>query len=239
MTGVHRIAVVIPARDEEPLVGRCLESVLDARRLTEARLPGVRVIVVVVADSCTDATAAVARAVEGVTVVETDAANVGLARSIGVETAVALAGGADGLWIANTDADSVVPRRWLLEQVRLARLGTDIVVGTVRPEFADLSPEQVRAWRATHPRGRANGHVHGANLGLRATAYLAAGGFPHLAEHEDVELVERCLLAGATSTATARCEVVTSGRQYGRTPGGYARHLRTELVPATRSPDSP
>ena len=124
MTGVHQIAVVIPARDEERLVGRCLESVLCARRLTEARLPGVRVIVVVVADSCTDATAAVARAVEGVTVVETDAANVGLARSIGVETAVALAGGADGLWIANTDADSVVPRRWLLEQVRLARLGS-------------------------------------------------------------------------------------------------------------------
>jgi hypothetical protein len=30
--------------------------------------------------------------------------------------------------------------------------------------------------------------------------------------------------------ATARCEVTTSGRPVGRTPGGYARYLTTELL---------
>jgi len=231
-----RIAVVIPARDEEDLVTRCLESVAAARRFLQARLPGVSVTVVVVADSCVDATADLARRFDDVTVVEVSAANVGVARATGVDTALALAGGADGVWIANTDADSVVPRRWLLEHARAARRGTDVLIGTVRPEFADLTPEQVRAWRSTHTRGVANGHVHGANLGVRASVYLAAGGFPRLAEHEDVELVERCVIAGAASAATAQCEVVTSGRQVGRTPGGYARHLRTELTASVAPP---
>jgi hypothetical protein len=30
--------------------------------------------------------------------------------------------------------------------------------------------------------------------------------------------------------ATDACEVLTSGRQTGRTPGGYATYLRDELV---------
>jgi glycosyltransferase involved in cell wall biosynthesis len=233
---VARIAVVIPARDEEALMARCLESVLAARRVVEARMRGVSVSVVVVADSCVDATAEVARGFDDVTVIEVSAENVGIARAAGVETALGLVGGPDTLWIANTDADSVVPRRWLYEHARLASLGADLVIGTVRPEFADLSPDQVRAWQATHTRGTANGHVHGANLGVRATTYLAAGGFPGLAEHEDVRLVERCLAGGATGAASAQCEVVTSGRQVGRTPGGYARHLRTELTASVAPP---
>jgi glycosyltransferase involved in cell wall biosynthesis len=233
---ITRIAVVIPARDEEALVARSLDSVLAARRFVEARMPGVAVAVVVVADSCVDATADIARRYDDVTVVEVAAANVGVARAAGVDAALALVGGPDSVWIANTDADSRVPRRWLYEHARLARRGVDVVIGTVRPEFDDLSPEQARAWHATHTAGTANGHVHGANLGVRASVYLAAGGFPRLAEHEDVELVERCLLAGAASAATAQCEVVTSGRQVGRTPGGYARHLRTELTASVAPP---
>ncbi|GAB2447805.1 glycosyltransferase involved in cell wall biosynthesis [Conyzicola lurida] len=227
------VLVVIPARDEEALVARCLDSVTEATRVLHARYPDLAVSVLVVADSCLDATARIARGYPGVEVLEIDAANVGIARATGVRQLLASSGPlADRLWIANTDADSVVPRRWLLEQVELAESGHRLVVGTVSPDLADLSPAQVSAVRASQPDGVpiANGHVHGANLGLRADVYLEAGGFTGLPEHEDVALVDRCVALGVVPHASNRADVLTSGRQVGRTPGGFARYLRVDLL---------
>ncbi|MEK8225948.1 hypothetical protein NKG05_07570 [Oerskovia sp. M15] len=72
----------------------------------------------------------------------------------------------------------------------------------------------------THPAGRANGHVHGANLGIRGDLYHAAGGFPGVPEHEDVALVERARRAGARVVASDVGCVLTSGRSTGRTRAG-------------------
>jgi len=226
------VAVVIPARNEEELIGRCLDSVLVA-----AAAVALPVSITVVADGCTDNTVEIARGYPGVHVVELEAANVGSARRRGVE--VALGAASSTVWIANTDADSFVPANWLVEQLRLAHRGIELVIGTVRPNFADLSPVQVRAWSATHPTGVANGHVHGANLGVSARLYEEVGGYPELPEHEDVDLVARCAAVNAVTIATARCEVTTSGRQYGRTDGGYARFLREDLLAAVPSERTP
>ena len=207
------VAVVIPARDEADLIARCLSSIDSAR-------------IIVVADGCADNTAEIARS-RGVEVIEIDEANVGLARAIGCQAALRHP---EVDWIACTDADSVVPPNWIDEQLRLAAAGADVVVGTVRPDFSDLSALQTNAWLATHQPGVANGHVHGANLGLRASAYLSVGGFAPVSEHEDNDLVARLATAGFTVTPTAAIEVLTSGRVFGRTPGGYARYLRDDLV---------
>jgi glycosyltransferase involved in cell wall biosynthesis len=229
---IGAVAVVIPARDEEALVGRCLASV--ERAAARARAVGVPVRVILVADDCRDGTAGIARAA-GVEVIESAAGRVGAARARGVDAALAgWAGPDDELWIACTDADSEVPPAWITSQLELADAGADVVVGTVRPELADLSPEQVAAWRATRVPGRANGHVHGANLGVRAGAYLAAGGFPAVAEHEDVDLVARMRARGASVVASAAGEVLTSGRRDGRTPGGYAGYLHVSLLERAR-----
>lgn len=219
-----RIAVVIPARDEEELLPRCLASVLAAADRSR-RQPGVVIDVIVVADRCTDRTAEIARAAK-VVVLETDEASVGAARRLGIELAITTFGSD---WIANTDADSEVPANWFEEQLTLERLGADVVVGTVRPDADDLSPAQWERWSRTRTPGTPNGHVHGANLGLRVTTYLAVDGFAPVAEHEDVDLVSRCADLGARIVATDRADVLTSGRREGRTPGGYARYLSTEL----------
>jgi len=226
---ISHVAVIIPARNEEALIARCLESVAVA--IAEVRSRRVTVSVTVVADDCTDDTVTIARSFEGVRVLGVEAAGVGTTRSIAAAYAIGRAEvDPSTIWIANTDADSVVPPQWLTEQLRLAGRGVDLMIGTVRPDFADLSPAQIDAWLRSHPEGHANGHVHGANLGLRAQLYIDAGGYPPLAEHEDVDLVARCAALNPTTVATAACEVLTSGRPYGRTDGGYARYLRSDLV---------
>ncbi|PFG44465.1 glycosyl transferase family 2 [Isoptericola jiangsuensis] len=222
------VLVVVPVRDEEDLLPACLTALRRAvDRLGDAR-PDVDVEVVVVLDGCTDGSASIARR-SGFRTVTTSGVGVGAARRRGVR-AVRTGVPAERAWIACTDADSEVPPGWLTRQVELADSGADVVVGTVRPRLEDLSPERATVWRATHRDGAANGHVHGANLGIRRSVYTAAGGFAAVAEHEDVAIVEAARGLGGCVVADAVAEVLTSARLVGRTPGGYARHLRDDLV---------
>ncbi|BDV29616.1 glycosyltransferase [Microbacterium terricola] len=224
-------AIVIPAHDEEDLIHACLTSV-ELAALAARHVTG-RVTTVLVLDSCSDATAQLA-ADFPVEVVTIDAGRVGAARAAGVDAA--LRANRDvppsRLWIAHTDADSAVPPHWLTHQLRLAKRGADVVVGTVRPDFRDLDETQTEAWWATHTPGVANGHVHGANLGTRASTLIGAGGFEDVREHEDVWLVEEMRARGARLVASDAAWVRTSGRQQGRTVGGYARYLREDLIAA-------
>jgi len=185
---------------------------------------------VLVLDRCTDGTRAVALGHLEVRLVDLDEGNVGAARAAGVRDALRRAPTDPGrTWLASTDADSTVPERWILEHVRLADAGADVVVGTVRPDPVDLTPTQLAGWRATRVPGRPNGHVHGANLGVRADAYLRAGGFPDRPAHEDVDLVAAAAASGARVVATDACDVITSGRMVGRAPTGYADYLRSRF----------
>jgi glycosyltransferase involved in cell wall biosynthesis len=223
---VKAVAVVIPAHDEAALIGRCLTSVTRAVARAREREPGLVATVTVVLDACRDTTPVLVRGWP-VQAIEITARNVGTARRVGVAHARA---GVDArpedTWIAMTDADTVVPRDWITHQLDLMDAGIDLVLGTVRPDFADLSPRHAAYWRATHHRGRPAGNVHGANLGVRASAYAEAGGIPDLAEHEDVALVRALRAIGVREHASDVHEVETSGRFTGRTPGGYAAFLR-------------
>lgn len=221
---VAHVAVVIPARDEEQRIARCLHAVAGAVATVG---PTVRVSVIVVADGCVDDTVAIARAFAGVDVLEVRHSNVGAARSAGAMFALGL--GAE--WIANTDADSEVPSNWLTVQLRLAAEGHDVMVGSVRPDLSELSPDQARRWLDAHHRAEREGspaeRIYGANLGIRSSAYVAVGGFRALSEHEDVDLVGR----SGVVVASDECRVVTSSRLVGRTPGGYAGYLRELMAP--------
>ena len=231
---IEHLAVVIPARNEAERLAACLHSVREAvaRLRDEHRRLTVRVVVVL--DSCTDDSHEVAARFPEATLVHTAYANVGAARATGARWALqALRGVAEHTWIANTDADSTVPPGWLVDQLALAHGGADLTLGAVEPVLAELSSSQRAAWELAHPLGAEVGTVHGANLGVRASVYLAVGGFTARAEHEDVELVEAVREVG-TVVNLGGSPVLTSGRSIGRTPGGYAGYLAAlDTAPAS------
>ncbi|WP_436535302.1 glycosyltransferase [Actinoplanes sp. HUAS TT8] len=231
------IVVVVPAHDERARLPACLAAL----RAAAARVP-VPVRLVVVADACSDDTAALAVA-GGAEVVTCTERNVGRARAAGVAHALSEAGlpsgpsrapglvpAAGDLWIANTDADSRVPRDWLRWQLAHACNGADLLAGTVRVDdwsgWPDPLPTEYERRYAARVAGHRHGHVHGANLGVRATAYLAAGGFPPIACDEDRALVAAVRATGGRVVADSRCPVRTSARPDGRAPGGFSGHLK-------------
>ena len=221
---IEAVVVVVPAHDEAALLGECLRALTAAVAAVEIPCE-VRIVL----DACTDGSALVA-ARHPFPVLRADARAVGPARAHGIRDALRPFAdiAPDRVWIANTDADSEVPPQWLTVQLAEAAAGADVVVGTVRPDFDDLSPRHRALWLETHIPGIPNGHTHGANLGIRASTYRAAGGFAAVGEHEDVQLVDACRRLGATVVASDAAEVLTSGRFAGRTPGGYAGYLREQ-----------
>ncbi|MNI92605.1 hypothetical protein D3C73_1504230 [compost metagenome] len=73
-------------------------------------------------------------------------------------------------------------------------------------------------------------HIHGANLGLSATAYRDAGGFQHLVAHEDVHLVAALERINARIIWTATNPVVTSARRDYKCCGGFGEYLLSLTV---------
>lgn len=223
---IRAVGIVVPARDEERLLPRCLDALGTAISRLGVERPDVLVRVVVVLDTCTDRTRQVADACPFVMAVSVEVACVGAARAVGADH-VARAHGMhpDNLWLLTTDADSAVPADWLTSHVELAESGFDAVVGTVEPDQADLSADVLGRWRSQHRLVLGHRHVHGANLGMRFSAYAAAAGFETLLTHEDVRLVRRLRRNGARILATPHFPVLTSGRTEARAPGGFAAYL--------------
>jgi glycosyltransferase involved in cell wall biosynthesis len=222
---IDRIVVAIPARDEE----QRLPAALDAVRVA-GEACGVPVDVVVAADACTDRTAEVALARQA-HVVRSEAGRVGAARAAAIRAGLALApGDPERIWIANTDADSIVPADWLAVHLESAERGVALLRGSVRPDPRELSTSQLLRWLALNPPVDAHDHVHGANLGLTAAAYLAAGGFHDVPLQEDVELVRSVAATGRLVASTGRAAVLTSARPIGRVEGGFATYLRDRVL---------
>ncbi|EQM66985.1 glycosyltransferase [Pseudomonas tohonis] len=211
------IGVVIPVHDEEQLLGACIDSVLQAAAHPE--LGGETVQVLAVLDACSDGSAAIAEAA-GIATLAIDARNVGQARATGVRWLL----DRGARWIACTDADSIAGANWLAAQLAL---GADVVCGTVRIVHWDgIHLDAQARYHAHYQQHDDHLHVHGANLGFSAEAYLRAGGFPPLAAHEDLHLVRAFERSGARISWSSRPAVHTSARLDARAPEGFAAFLR-------------
>lgn len=223
-SAVRRAGIVVPAHDEEALIGRCLSSLRIA-----ADRASVPVRIVVVLDSCTDGTLDVCRR-HGVEVRSIAARNVGAARATGASVLLAAEAAPTSVWLATTDADCEVEPDWLGHQIDLARSGADVVLGLIGLHDDPLHESVRRTFQDHYARlvtpGRGHGHVHGANLGLRGSTYLRVGGFSRLSNHEDHDLVQRL---GGLDRVTIRRSLLrpvrTSARIQGRCDQGVAADL--------------
>jgi glycosyltransferase involved in cell wall biosynthesis len=230
---IEAAGVVVPAHNEEALLPACLVAL---RRAVNA--VGIPVQVLVVADTCTDQTAVIARAC-GASVLSIRARNVGAVRAAGMTELLRLTAGRDpaAFWLATTDADTVVPPGWLRRQLSYAARGWDVVLGTVEVTDWDEHPPHVpAAFDALYEFGAGpHPHVHGANLGIRASAYLTVGGFRPLRTAEDHALLAAATEAGCPVVQASDLTVQTSGRRQPRAPHGFGHLLRT-LAPLPNAP---
>lgn len=111
MTDRLAVGVVIPAHDEAATVGAAIDSV--RRSLVAARVRSS--CIVVVADACTDATAAVARRHLRTrdVVLEVAVRAAGAARAEGCRMVLDRLGPPERTWVLGLDADSRAPRDWV------------------------------------------------------------------------------------------------------------------------------
>ncbi len=222
--------IVVPAQNEAASIEACIESIRQSCESAKLR----DYWIVIVADTCTDDTVRLARRALAGTgqVLETDVKSAGSARRLGVDAALAHFRDKDlkRIWLANTDADTLVSSDWMEVQLRLADAGIAAVAGIVKLEEGGTraAHELYRATYLTSPDGT-HGHVHGANLALRADAYLDAGGWAHLPLAEDHCLWNRLRHRGWRLSSPVTSVVVTSARLIGRARGGFADTMRAGI----------
>jgi glucosyl-3-phosphoglycerate synthase len=235
--------VVIPARNEELVIGACIEA-LAAQTVGAGAFE-----IVLVADACTDATAPAARATareRGLSLRVLLGAGIGsgAARRLGMDAAAArlLALGApDGL-IATTDADSTPAPDWLERQLDHLACGARVIAGLIELEPAEAArlPSAVVRRREADAAVRfarlseadpTAGHHHfaGASLGITADAYRQVGGIDAAVALEDEALLVRLQAERVPVLHASDVRVRTSARADGRARRGLSVDLAVSL----------
>jgi len=215
-------SIVLPAYNEEGLLGATLESMREAM----AAVPLVGEIVVC-DNASTDRTAEIARAA-GAVLVSEPARQISRARNAGAH-------GARGRFLVFVDADTLVPPPLLASA--LAALESDRVVGGgARVEMEGITGAAahgaVRLWNAV---SRARRLAAGSFLFVRRDAFLAVGGFSEKIYASEEIWLSRALKRwgrerGLDFVILERHPVLTSGRKARWYPTPVLLALATALL---------
>ncbi|MEO5808303.1 glycosyltransferase family 2 protein [Devosia sp.] len=209
-----KLAFVIPAYNEEALIGKCLESV--EREIARS---GVDAQIIVVNNASTDRTGDIARGFATVRVVDepkkglVNARDAGFAASEGAEL------------VANIDSDTIVPPGWL--DTVLAEFGRD-------PKLVCLSGPYVYYDMSWANRALINAFygltyliyllnryvlrvgsvVQGGNFVFKRASWAAVGGYDHSIQFfgEDTDVAVRLSKVGGVKFSFA-LKMMTSGRR--------------------------
>lgn len=235
------VVVVVPAQDEERLVGPTLRDVCDSLDLARRRGLVNACTVEVVAHRCTDATAVRARAAllgrhRGQVTRDDRSGTVGEVRDSGARRGLdRLAAHPARTWVLSTDADTLVGAEWVSRILTASAEASAVGVvglaaldrwrGTAQAEAAYGRLLRSKTYDGNRGLLHQHDHVYGANLAVRADAYLDVGGFPHVPHGEDQALVDALAARGHRLLRTRSVTVVTSGRLRGRATHGLAHHL--------------
>ena len=238
-----KACVVVPARDEEELIGACIAALAAQTGVARADYE-----VLLVLDRCTDATEARARAAAGdmtLHVIEAVHPGVGHARRQGMDLAAERLP-PDGL-IATTDADSEPAPDWLRAQLDAVAAGARAIGGRIELGAHDLSPAVLERRRTDAARrhaaltgagAREHHQFSGASLAVTAATYAEVGRLEPREALED-EGFERALRRhGVPIERLSAVRVTTSGRRFGRARRGLAVDLRRNAWLAERSYDN-
>lgn len=197
------VSVLIPARNEEKFIGRCIASVL------ATEWPADQLEILVIDHQSTDDTAAVAREA-GAHVISADRElKIGAVRNVGLSRA-------KGDFVAFVDADCTVPRTWLRSAINI--LVSDSRVGAVGGGSA-LAPadgtwvERCLAPTRQTPMARATATtLTTCSIASRRELLCDLGNFNEtVISGEDDDISNRMRDRGLVLIATSDCRVVHHG----------------------------
>jgi glycosyltransferase involved in cell wall biosynthesis len=177
-----RFSIIIPARDEERFIGRCLESISVAARTFHSQVE-----TIVVLNRCSDRTEEIAHSF-GARTIREDARNLARIRNAGARAAV-------GEILVTIDADSAMSANTLIAIDRALAAGTTVGGGTV------ILPDRTSPGiRATMLFFNLFVLISGLSAGLfwcRRKDFVAIGGFnENLLSAEDLDFARRLQVYG-------------------------------------------
>jgi cellulose synthase/poly-beta-1,6-N-acetylglucosamine synthase-like glycosyltransferase len=210
---LSQLAFVIPAYNEEALIGTCLESVLK-----EVKRSGVDAEIVVVNNASKDRTREIAASYEGVRVVDEMQKGLVHARHAGFENSTAEL-------VANIDADTMLPEGWITTVMDQFKATPELVALSGPYIYYDLS-----VWNRVLVRLfyylsyvlylfnrfvlRIGSMIQGGNFVIRRSAWIKAGGYDlSIAFYgEDTDIAVRMHKVGPVKW-TFKLPMFTSGRR--------------------------
>lgn len=209
-----KLAFVIPAYNEEALIGKCLESVQ-----AEIRRSGVPADIIVVNNASSDRTGEIARSFQGVRVVDepkkglVNARDAGFAASEGYDL------------IANIDSDTLVPEGWLSVVMREFRRDPKLVCLSGPYVYYDMSAYNrflinmfygltYLIYVVNRFVLRVGSVVQGGNFVFKRQAWVDVGGYDRSIEFfgEDTDVAVRLSRVGGVKW-TFGLKMKTSGRR--------------------------
>jgi glycosyltransferase involved in cell wall biosynthesis len=207
------ISFVVPAYNEEKVLGRALSAIL-----AEIGRTGCVAQVIVVNNASTDETGALAASFPDVIVVDEPEKGLVQARRAGFQRAT-------GALVANVDADTIVTEGWLERVLAEFQRNPDLVALSGPYIYYDVSKSARFAVRAFYVMGygfyilnrfvlRVGSMLQGGNFVVRRAALEQIGGFNPVFTFygEDTDLARRLHAVGAVKF-TFRLPALSSGRR--------------------------
>ena len=207
------ISFVVPAYNEEKVLGRALDAII-----AEVKRSGCAAQVIVVNNASTDDTRALAASYPEVIVVDEPEKGLVQARRAGFQRAT-------GALVANVDADTIVTEGWLNRVLAEFRRNPDLVALSGPYIYYDVSKSARFAVRAFYVMGygfyilnrfvlRVGSMLQGGNFVVRRAALEKIGGFNPVFTFygEDTDLARRLHAVGAVKF-TFRLPALSSGRR--------------------------
>jgi glycosyltransferase involved in cell wall biosynthesis len=207
------ISVIVPALNEESVIGRCLAS------LQQQKLPATRFEVIVVDNGSTDRTREIARGFGGtlpLAVLERSGVRISALRNFGAAIA-------RGAYLAFLDADCIAPAHWLRQLADLLHADDFRIIGA-QYRIPANSSWVARAWYGDLWRIKDGPvpYVPGGDLAISRELFMNLGGFDEtIVTSEDTEFCERAALSGVPILAVPSLSVVHLGTP--QTLGGFYR----------------